>query len=200
MGRCVRSSSASRPSCADGSVVRRLPGMVKDNTGYHLPSLLAGSEGTLAVVTRARLRLVPLLARRAVALLALEGARGGGRAGRRAATSAAQPSRRGAVLRRGHGSWSCAMPAASHRSLPRTRPTCWPRWRAQTDPTDELASAIEAAGATGAGRRDRGGRSGARTTVAAARAAHRGGQRRGHPAQAGRGRPGRQPAAPTLAR
>jgi FAD/FMN-containing dehydrogenase len=56
---------------ADGSVVRRLPGMVKDNTGYHLPSLLAGSEGTLAIVTRAHLRLVPLAARRAVALVAL---------------------------------------------------------------------------------------------------------------------------------
>jgi FAD/FMN-containing dehydrogenase len=59
---------------ADGTVVRRLPGLVKDNTGYHLPSLLAGSEGTLAVVTRARLRLVPLLSRRAVALVALAGA------------------------------------------------------------------------------------------------------------------------------
>jgi FAD/FMN-containing dehydrogenase len=59
---------------ADGTLVRRLPGLVKDNTGYHLPSLLAGSEGTLAVVTRARLRLVPLLARRAVALVALDGA------------------------------------------------------------------------------------------------------------------------------
>jgi len=57
---------------ADGSVVRRLPGLAKDNTGYHLPSLLAGSEGTLAVITRARLRLVPLLERRAVALLALD--------------------------------------------------------------------------------------------------------------------------------
>jgi FAD/FMN-containing dehydrogenase len=59
---------------ADGTLVRRLPGMVKDNTGYHFPSLLAGSEGTLAVVTRARLRLVPLAARRAVGLVALEGA------------------------------------------------------------------------------------------------------------------------------
>jgi FAD/FMN-containing dehydrogenase len=59
---------------ADGAVVRRLPGLLKDNTGYHLPSLLAGSEGTLAVVTRARLRLVPHLPRRAVALLATAGA------------------------------------------------------------------------------------------------------------------------------
>jgi FAD/FMN-containing dehydrogenase len=54
----------------DGSVVRRLPGMAKDNTGYHLTSLLAGSEGTLAVITRAHLRLVPLRPRQAVALLA----------------------------------------------------------------------------------------------------------------------------------
>jgi FAD/FMN-containing dehydrogenase len=57
----------------DGSVVRRLPGLVKDNTGYHLPSLLAGSEGTLGIVMRARLRLVPLLPRRAVALVAVDG-------------------------------------------------------------------------------------------------------------------------------
>jgi FAD/FMN-containing dehydrogenase len=56
---------------ADGSVVRRLPGMVKDNTGYHLPSLLAGSEGTLAIITRLHLRLVPLRPRSAVALLGL---------------------------------------------------------------------------------------------------------------------------------
>src|SRR4029079_16308568 len=56
---------------ADGSVVRRLPGLVKDNTGYHVPSLLAGSEGTLAVVTRARLRLVPLRTQRATALCAV---------------------------------------------------------------------------------------------------------------------------------
>jgi FAD/FMN-containing dehydrogenase len=36
-----------------------LSGLVKDNTGYDYPSLLAGSEGTLAVITQARLRLVP---------------------------------------------------------------------------------------------------------------------------------------------
>lgn len=59
---------------ADGSVVRRLPGMVKDNAGYHLPSLLAGSEGTLAIITRAHLRLVQLPARRAVALIGLASA------------------------------------------------------------------------------------------------------------------------------
>ena len=41
-----------------GEVVGDLRGLAKDNTGYHLPGLLCGSEGTLAVVTRARLRLV----------------------------------------------------------------------------------------------------------------------------------------------
>jgi FAD/FMN-containing dehydrogenase len=56
---------------ADGTVVSRLTGLAKDNTGYDLTQLLAGSEGTLAVLTRVRLRLVPLLAARAVALVAV---------------------------------------------------------------------------------------------------------------------------------
>src|SRR5690242_3914697 len=42
---------------ADGTVVSHLAGLVKDNTGYDYPSLLAGSEGTLAVITAARARL-----------------------------------------------------------------------------------------------------------------------------------------------
>lgn len=56
---------------ADGRVVRRLPGLLKDNTGYDLGQLLAGSEGTLAVITAIRLKLVPQLPQRCVALLAL---------------------------------------------------------------------------------------------------------------------------------
>jgi FAD/FMN-containing dehydrogenase len=56
---------------ADGTIIRRLPGLAKDNTGYDLPGLLAGSEGTLAVITRARLRLLPQLRERATALLAV---------------------------------------------------------------------------------------------------------------------------------
>ncbi len=55
---------------ADGTVLRHLPGFVRDNTGYHLPSLLCGSEGTLAVVTAAQLRLLPAAPVRTVALLA----------------------------------------------------------------------------------------------------------------------------------
>ena len=49
---------------SDGTVVSHLAGLAKDNTGYDYPSLLAGSEGTLAVITKARLRLVPRAARR----------------------------------------------------------------------------------------------------------------------------------------
>jgi len=53
-----------------GAAVSHLAGLVKDNTGYDWPGLVCGSEGTLAVVTRARLRLVPPLDFRTVALLA----------------------------------------------------------------------------------------------------------------------------------
>jgi FAD/FMN-containing dehydrogenase len=56
----------------DGTVVSHLGGLAKDNTGYHLPSLLCGSEGTLAVVTAARLRLVPAARHRVTALLAFD--------------------------------------------------------------------------------------------------------------------------------
>jgi len=51
-------------------VLRRLEGLEKDNTGYDLAGLLCGSEGTLAVVTAARLRLVARPAYVVVALLA----------------------------------------------------------------------------------------------------------------------------------
>lgn len=58
---------------ADGSVISRLSGLVKDNTGFDLSQLLIGSEGTLGVITAARLRLVPALPQRVVALLGLSG-------------------------------------------------------------------------------------------------------------------------------
>ena len=55
----------------DGRIVRHLGGLLKDNTGYDLGGLLCGSEGTLGIVTAVRLRLVPRLTERVVALLAL---------------------------------------------------------------------------------------------------------------------------------
>jgi FAD/FMN-containing dehydrogenase len=53
-----------------GAVVSHLGGLLKDNTGYDLAGLLCGSEGTLGVITAARLRLVPPSPARVVALLA----------------------------------------------------------------------------------------------------------------------------------
>ena len=58
---------------ADGRVIRRLDGLAKDNTGYDLTGLLTGSEGTLAVITRVRLALVPVYPARVTALLAVDG-------------------------------------------------------------------------------------------------------------------------------
>lgn len=54
---------------ADGSVVGSLGGLPKETVGVHWPSFLAGSEGTLAVITTARLRLVPRYDRVVTALV-----------------------------------------------------------------------------------------------------------------------------------
>jgi FAD/FMN-containing dehydrogenase len=56
----------------DGSVISHLAGLWKDNTGYDLGRLLCGSEGTLGVVTQARLALVAPASERTVALLAFD--------------------------------------------------------------------------------------------------------------------------------
>ncbi|MFV0302734.1 MAG: FAD-binding oxidoreductase [Paracoccus sp. (in: a-proteobacteria)] len=56
---------------ADGTVLSSLRGLDKDNSGYDLKQLFIGSEGTLAVVTQARLRLHPRPAFEANAFLAL---------------------------------------------------------------------------------------------------------------------------------
>jgi FAD/FMN-containing dehydrogenase len=53
---------------ADGSILSELDGPVHSSAGYDLVRLLAGSEGTLAILTRAALRLVQEPAHRAVAL------------------------------------------------------------------------------------------------------------------------------------
>lgn len=52
-----------------GEIVSHLGGLVKDNTGYDLGALLCGSEGTLGIVTKARLRLVPSPPHRATFLI-----------------------------------------------------------------------------------------------------------------------------------
>ncbi len=57
---------------ADGSVVTQLDGLPKETAGPSLAGLLVGSEGTLAVVTAVRLRLVPWYRETAAALVACD--------------------------------------------------------------------------------------------------------------------------------
>ena len=59
----------------DGSVHDGLSGLKKDNRGYSLDQLLIGAEGTLGIVTAARLKLFPAIHSRAVAWLGLGGPR-----------------------------------------------------------------------------------------------------------------------------
>ena len=126
---------------ADGSIVRRLPGLAKDNTGYALPALLAGSEGTLGVITRVRLRLVPALPHRAVALVAVDDAS-------QAAAFAARLRRRLSSLTAAElfddGGMRLVLAHAGGEA-PFRAPH--PRYLlvecgAATDPTDELAEAV----------------------------------------------------------
>ena len=44
---------------ADGTLMKLGSGMIKDAVGYHLNQLIVGSEGTLAVVVEAELKLIP---------------------------------------------------------------------------------------------------------------------------------------------
>lgn len=58
---------------ADGTIVSGMSRVLKNNAGYDLKQLFIGSEGTLGIVTRAVLRLRPLLPARAAALIAVDG-------------------------------------------------------------------------------------------------------------------------------
>jgi FAD/FMN-containing dehydrogenase len=57
---------------ADGRVIRHLDGLEKDNSGFDLAGLLCGSEGTLAVITAARMRLHAPTRHSVVALCAFD--------------------------------------------------------------------------------------------------------------------------------
>jgi FAD/FMN-containing dehydrogenase len=57
---------------ADGTVIQRLGGVLKDSTGYDWPSVLVGSEGTLALITRLRLRLRRIERSRGAALVPVD--------------------------------------------------------------------------------------------------------------------------------
>ncbi|KXU37209.1 hypothetical protein AXE65_03805 [Ventosimonas gracilis] len=54
---------------ADGSLLSSMHGYLKNNSGYDLKQLFIGSEGTLGVISRAVLRIKPMLGGRTSALL-----------------------------------------------------------------------------------------------------------------------------------
>jgi FAD/FMN-containing dehydrogenase len=128
---------------ADGSVVSRLAGLPKDNTGYDVGSLLAGAEGTLGVITRLRLRLVPLLAARAVALVAVAGTAA---AVELVAAMRSVPSLEAAELFYAEG----LDLVREHTGLPAPFAEAYPAYvvlecAGRDDPTDELLAALELA-------------------------------------------------------
>lgn len=57
----------------DGSIYDNLSPLRKDNTGYNLDQLLAGSEGTLGIITAATVKLFPMERQRVTAWLSLSG-------------------------------------------------------------------------------------------------------------------------------
>jgi FAD/FMN-containing dehydrogenase len=57
---------------ADGRILAGLKSLRKDNTGYDVKSLFVGAEGTLGVITAACLKLFPLPADTATALVGIE--------------------------------------------------------------------------------------------------------------------------------
>lgn len=68
----IRQFAAGLTAVTGAGEVLRFPGnILKNNTGYDLKDLLIGSEGTLAIITEATLRLVPLPPDTAVVLVAL---------------------------------------------------------------------------------------------------------------------------------
>ena len=130
---------------ADGTVVARMHGLLKDNAGYPLPSLLVGSEGTLGVITAVRWRLAPRRPARVAALIPLR------------SLDAAEHTL--AVLRRELPSLEAAdfftdeglslvlehldrEPPVATRAPAYVVLEC----AARSDPTEELAAALEAAG------------------------------------------------------
>ena len=128
-----------------GAVVSHLGGLVKDNTGYDLAGLLCGSEGTLGVVTAARLRLVAPTPERVVALLAFDDGRRGGRPPPSTCGAASGRWPRPSSSSTTDWPWSVGSPglrrpfAAAHRGLPAGgggggRPTPRPSWPRPSTP------------------------------------------------------------------
>ena len=130
---------------ADGSVVSRLAGLTKDNAGYDLHELLVGSEGTLGIITRVRWKLAPLLPSRVAALIPLQTAREA--SDLLAALRANAPSLESCDFFLDEG-LELVLEHQQRQSPIRDRSPLYvlAECAAQSDPTEELAAALDAAG------------------------------------------------------
>lgn len=126
---------------ADGRVVGTLSGLDKDSTGYDIAGLLTGSEGTLAVITAVRLRLVPAFAHKATATLAFASTDDAVAA---VAALRTLPSLTSAEVFYDDG----VRLVCAHRSVPPPFPVAHPVYLLvecadDTDPTEPLGAAVE---------------------------------------------------------
>jgi FAD/FMN-containing dehydrogenase len=130
---------------ADGTVVTRMAGLAKDNAGYDLPSLLIGSEGTLGIVTRVLWRLEPRFDARVAALVPLASVPEA--AALLAALRAEAPTLESCDFFLDEGlSLVLGYQGRSSPVEPRSPVYVLAECSGRTDPTDELAAALERAG------------------------------------------------------
>jgi FAD/FMN-containing dehydrogenase len=130
---------------ADGGIVDRRAGLLKDNAGYDLPALIVGSEGTLGVVTSVRWRLVALLTARVAALIALPSV--SAVAELLARVRPELPSLHAAELMTDEGMRLVLDHLGASSPLARDAPAyLLLECAGRVDPTDELVTALDAAG------------------------------------------------------
>jgi FAD/FMN-containing dehydrogenase len=128
----------------DGSIVRHMGGLAKDNAGFDLPALLVGSEGTLGVITRVIWKLVPRLPSRVAALIPLPDAAAA--AAVLAALRAEAPSLEACELMTDAGMELVLEHLRRDRPVPRAPVYVLAELAARADPIEELAAAFSRAG------------------------------------------------------
>jgi FAD/FMN-containing dehydrogenase len=129
---------------ADGSIVRRMGGLAKDNAGFNIPGLLIGSEGTLGVITRVIWKLVARLPARVAALVPLPDTASA--ANVLAALTAEAPSLEACELITDAGMELVLAHQRRERAVRRSPVYVLAELAARQDPTDELAAVLARAG------------------------------------------------------